>query len=206
MRPEPHRHSHPPAPHEQQYQNLLARERHYESHFGPIVEPVMHSTDHKRPHIDIYQFPPSGDRDYWTLITGGMSDEPQTAPIANHRTEILTYAREPAGWLFNILKGLAEMPFDRSTFLHWWHSVPNGKCMTARPSLLTAHFFLPPFLEPPSIDSLKIQAQPVNILWLFPITETELAFKQTRGGEALEELIVSADLHRAIDEGRRSLV
>jgi len=26
--------------------------------------------------------------------------------------------RQPEGWMFNVLKGLAEMPFDDLTFLH----------------------------------------------------------------------------------------
>ena len=44
------------------------REKHYEQFLGPMNNDMYHSTDNKSPHIDIYQFEPHGDRDYWTLI------------------------------------------------------------------------------------------------------------------------------------------
>ncbi len=125
---------------------LEPREQHYQRFFGPMTQKIMHSTDVKPVHIDIYQFEPTSDREYWTLITSGMSNVRQIQPdeCAEHmstRAEIMMYVREPQGWMFNVLKGLAEMPFDDSTFLHWWHTVPNGMPMTAKPSLLTSYFF-----------------------------------------------------------------
>ena len=35
---------------------LEARECHYQRFFGPLTRPIMHSTDVKAVHIDIYQF------------------------------------------------------------------------------------------------------------------------------------------------------
>src|SRR5688572_3354144 len=126
---------------------LEARERHYERFFGSLNQSVIHSTDVKPVHIDIYQFAPTDERLYWTLITGGMSNERQIEPedCAEHmspRAEILMYVRGPRQWMFNVLKGLAQLPFEKNTSLHWWHTVPNGMPMTAKPSLLTSFFFL----------------------------------------------------------------
>jgi hypothetical protein len=92
------------------------RETHYQRFFGPLDQQVMHSTDLKPVHIDIYQFAPTAERPFWTLITGGMSDArqpiPPTAPKhVAPRAEILMYAEEPKGWMLSVLKGLAEMPF-----------------------------------------------------------------------------------------------
>jgi len=53
------------------------RESHYTRFFGPSTEAVMHSTDLKIPHVDVYQFRPTNERPFWTLITGGMSNFPQ---------------------------------------------------------------------------------------------------------------------------------
>src|SRR4030095_2254037 len=111
------------------------REAHYERFFGRL-EQVMHSTDEKPVHIDIYQFAPTEDRSSWTLITGGMSDrrQPLPAEAPEHvapRAEIMMYVAEPKPWMFAVLKGLAEMPFDQDTFLHWHHTVPNGHPLTA---------------------------------------------------------------------------
>ncbi len=135
---------------------MQARESHYSKYFGPLSEPVMHSMDAKVPHIDIYQFRPTAERPFWTLITGGMSDLPQPGvpDILPPRAEIMLYASAPAKWMFSVLKGLAAMPFDDDTFLHWCHSVPNGMPMTAKPSLLTNFFFLPPSFEAEDFDSL----------------------------------------------------
>jgi len=91
----------------------------------------MHSTDVKTVHIDIYQFEPTPERSFWTLITSGMSNARQIDPedCGNGmapRAEILMYAVQPQGWMFSVLKGLAEMPFDQNTCLHWGHTVHNG--------------------------------------------------------------------------------
>ena len=131
---------------------LEAREQHYQRFFGPMTQKVMHSTDVKRVHIDLYQFEPTQDRPYWTLITSGMSDERQIAPEhckgpMSPRAEILMYVPGPQNWMFSVLKGLAEMPFDNNTHLHWLHTVPNGMPMTASPSLLTSSSFFRPILR-----------------------------------------------------------
>ena len=97
------------------------RETHYVKYLGSLTEPIMHSTDDGIPHVDIYQFPPFEDRDYWTLITGGMSDLRQSIPKeapehVSPRAEILMYVRELQPWMFSVLKGLASLPFEEQTF------------------------------------------------------------------------------------------
>lgn len=192
-------------------ESIDLREEHYERFLGPINKPVFHSTDLKFPHIDIYQFEPHGDRNYWTLITGGMSDAKQNFPdgkpkyIAD-RAEILMYVREPQGWMFNVLKGLAEMPFDDNTFLHWWHTVPNGKPMTAKPSLLTNFFFLPPYFEQEDFNTMHIDGDRVDFLWLIPITDSELQYKREHGGQALEDLMSKIEMSPIVNEDRQSII
>jgi hypothetical protein len=190
---------------------LKARERHYERFFGRMTQKIMHSTDVKAVHIDIYQFEPTKERPYWTLITSGMSNERQAEPedCAEHmspRAEILMYAREPQGWMFNVLKGLAEMPFEDSTYLHWWHTVPNGMPMTATPSLLTSYFFLPPYFEPEEFSNLELDGDRVDFLWMIPITEAEREFAMEHGSQALEKKFEEVDLSPVVDESRKSVV
>ena len=195
---------------QENHESIDLREEHYQRFFGPMSDQVLHSTDHKFPHIDIYQFGPYGDRDYWTLITGGMSDLKQNFPDGNpeeiaRRAEILMYVKEPQSWMFSVLKGLAEMPFDDNTYLHWWHTVPNGMPMTAKPSLLTNFFFLPPSCEKEGFNNLIIDGDKVDFLWLFPITDSELEYKLKYGGKALEELIRKAELSPVVDEDRKPI-
>ena len=190
---------------------LDIREAHYQRFFGPLTQKVMHSTDVKPVHVDIYQFEPTQDREFWTLITGGMSDIQQIAPdnCAEHqapRAEILMYVHAPQGWMFNVLKGLAEMPFDNDTHLHWWHTIPNGMAMTAKPSLLTSYFFMPPYFEDEQFGSLQLEGDGVDFLWMVPITDAEREFAITHGSQALENRMRDVGISHILDESRKSIV
>jgi hypothetical protein len=191
-----------------QIARMRRREEHYERFFGPMEDAVMDSTDFKTPHIDIYQFSPRGDREFWTLVTGGMSDlrQPRIPEGMHPRAELFLYASQPEPWMFDVLKGLAEMPFDDDTYIHWWHTVPNGKPMTAKPSLLTNFFFLPPKMEEPAFNTLAIDGDPVDMLWMVPITDSERTFKVAHDGYALEDLFDEQQLSPIINESRSSLV
>ena len=190
---------------------LETRERHYQQFFGELTQKVMHSTDVKPVHIDIYQFEPTKDRRYWTLITSGMSNERQIQPDdcaegMSSRAEILMYVSKPQDWMFSVLKGLGEMPSEDGTFLHWWHTVPNGVPMTAEPSLLTSYFFLPPYFEPEGFTNLELDGDRVDFLWMIPITEAEREFAVQQGSGALEKKFEEVNLSPVIDESRKSVV
>jgi hypothetical protein len=185
------------------------RKQHYTKFLGPIDKVVHPSIDLVTPHIDVYPIPPHGSRNYWTLITEGMSnykqDIPDDATAISGRTEIMMYVHEPKQWMYSVLIGLGKMPFEDKTFLHWYHTVPNGQPMTSEPSELTSFFFLPPYFENEGFDSLKIEGDKVDILWLVPITEREREYAMKNGGRALEEVFVKAELDPVFDEKRKSL-
>jgi hypothetical protein len=191
---------------------MKAREAHYEQHFGPLSEPVMHSSDDTLPHIDVYQFKPTADRDYWTLITGGMSSSRQFMPpgapgYVSPRVELLMYVREPKPWMFKALKDLAEYPFENETCLHWGHTVPNSRPIGRDDSLLSAFLFLPPYYEArETFGNLKIDGDTVDMLWVVPITSAEHSYASKHGSKALDDLLVEAELDPVVDEQRPSLV
>ncbi|MHC4884757.1 MAG: suppressor of fused domain protein [Planctomycetota bacterium] len=194
------------------YKDFISiREEHYVEHLGELTQKVMHSTDQKFPHVDIYQFEPTEERPYWTLITGGMSNERMHIPEESFgeigsRAEICMYVKEPKGWMFSVLKGLAEMPFDDKTFLHWWHTVPNGMPMTAEKSLLTNYLFLLPYFEQETFDTLEINEDRVDLLWMVPITDAELEYKVANGAEALEKVFEEKGMDLPVIEQRESYV
>ena len=190
---------------------IAIREEHYERHFGRMSDAVAHSTDKNTVHVDIYQFEPSEARPYWTLVTGGMSDLPQRIPSAAEgtlapRTEILMYAKTPQHWMLEILKTLAEFPFRRETFLHWYHTWTKDACITHEPSSFTSCLFLPPFLEDPSLNELQVQGNRVDFLWMIPITEREQDFAVSDGSEALARLLMTDEDNLIVHEGRKSVV
>jgi|SRR5687767_5608291 hypothetical protein len=187
------------------------REAHYQRFFGRLDQPVIHSLDVKSVHVDIYQFAPDAGRPFWTLITGGMSDRRQPLPAdppahIAPRAEILMYAQQPQDWMFSVLKGLAEMPFVDDTYLHWHHTVPNGQPMTAKPSVLTAFFFLPPYFEDEVFDTLEVGGDKVDFLMLLPITESERQYAIEHGSQALEAVFMAdAEFDGVVDEARQPL-
>ncbi len=186
------------------------REAHYEKFIGPIAGQVMHSTDIKPVHVDIYTFPPTARRPYYTLITGGMSDLRQNIPgdrsSLGQRAEIMTYAHEPQGWMYNVLKGLAEMPSTDDTFLHWYHTVPNGKAMSANPSDLSAFLFVPPYHEDENFSPMIVDGDETDFLVMVPITERELIYTREHRVKAMLEVFDQHDFDYVIDEKRRSFV
>jgi hypothetical protein len=186
------------------------REAHYEKFWGPIQNQVMHSADVKPVHVDVYTFTPTKERPYFTLITGGMSDLrqniPSCHPTLNKRAEVMTYTHELQNWMYNVLKGLAEMPFNDETFLHWYHTVPNGIPMTAEPSELTAFLFLPPIFEAEGFSPMIVDGDQTDMLVMVPITERELIFTRERGIEAMLEIFDQQDFDYIINERRSSFV
>ena len=185
----------------------IQRKNHYKQHFGEIDVPIYHSTDDIDPHIDIYQFPPSDDRRYWTFITGGMSNLPQTLPDGQqHYTELLTYANEPQPWIPNILKKVAEFPMRNNTFFYWGQTLDYGTVTDTTPTLLTAFILLPPYFESDDLNILKFDGDPVHFLWCVPITERECAYAVEHGSEALFDLMAKVDLDIAINVSRESII
>lgn len=185
------------------------RENHYIQYLGALDQQVMHSTDVKPVHVDIYTFTPTDERPFYTLITGGMSDLRQNVPddwdIAP-RAEIMMYVQEPKGWMYNVLKGLAEMPFEDETFLSYRHTVPNGMPMTAEPSLLTSYFFVQPFNEPEGFSPMTVEGDLTDLLVLVPITEAEHRLAVEQGSDALLDLFQEKGLDPLVDEHRSCLV
>ena len=185
------------------------REAHYTRFLGPMTDEVMHSTDVKAVHVDIYTFPPTKERPFYVLITGGMSGLPQKIPEnwdISPRAEIMLYVSKPQGWMYSVLKGLAEMPSDDDTFLSYRHTVPNGKPMTANPSVLTSYFFVHPLMLPDAFHQMTVDGDATDILLMIPVTEEEREYAKTHGSSALISLFGERGLDPVVDERRSSLV
>jgi hypothetical protein len=193
------------------YSWFKAREAHYRKHFGPLAEPIMHSTDERTPHIDMYQFRPNSRRDWWTIVTGGMSERRQ--PFAGRlprrvarRTELLVYASKPSRWIFSAVKRIAEMPFDTNEFLHWGHTVVMSTLVADRLAPLSRFFCTPPFFERETLQSLRLGRERVDFLWLIPITEAEHTFLEHHGPQALTDAFAARQLFPLLDKRRESCV
>lgn len=189
---------------------LDVREKHYVRHFGELTEDVVHWLDADPLHIDIYRFRPCPGRRYWTLVTGGMSDQAQyvdaDGETAAFRTELMLYAKEPRDWMYRALKAMADFPFLSGQSLHWYHTFNNCASITSEPSELTGMICLPPVLEAPDFGSLCIGEERVDFLWVVPITDREREYAEENGSEALEDVFMNANVEPAIDERRKSVI
>ena len=191
--------------------NIEVREAHYERFLGALDQPIFHSTDLQPVHVDVYQFTPTKRRPFWTLITGGMSDRPQDFGFnkpydIGPRAELVMYTKSPSPWMFNVLKGLAEYPHRSGQFIHWGHTLPNGKPMTAKPSALTSYLIRCPEFEAEDFRRFEIEDEAVDLLWVVPITEEERQFAIKVGSVQLGWTLDENNVSHIIDEQRKSVV
>jgi len=186
-----------------------ARERVYEELFGKS-DSVFHEILPLVPHIDVYVFPPNDKRDFYTFVTGGMSDLPMNAPAElgpeYRRVEIVFYASEYREEYAGLLRSIAHFVHDYRAWLHWGHTMPNGQ--PPQPLFGTKHLdamlFTSPIIRPDALlgEKLLLDSEPVNLLWLVPITTAECELKLEQGADALYDLL-DARNHPHVFTGER---
>jgi hypothetical protein len=185
------------------------RERIYGELFGES-DTVYHELLPLIPHIDVYRFPPSDKRDFYTFVTGGMSDIPMNAPAElgqeYRRIELVFYAADDKPQYSEFLRCLAHFAHDNRTWLHWGHTMPNGNPPEPlfEDGPLDSIFFMPSIVKPDSKlgERLRIESDPVNLVWCVPITTAECQLKLDEGTDALYDLF-DANKHPFVFRGQR---
>jgi hypothetical protein len=157
------------------------REAVYEQMFGKNVL-VSHEFLALIPHIDVYIYKPvRAKRRFYTLVTGGMSDERMNVPklerSACRRTEIIFYVNKPRDAYVGLLRFLARLPFEFDTWFGPWHTIPNGN--PPEPLFPGSKFCAAVFLDSPvdpekgMVKRFRIRNDSVKLLWLVPLTKPE---------------------------------
>jgi hypothetical protein len=193
--------------------NTEDRERVYADVFGES-DTVLHELLPLIPHIDVYRFPPNRKRDFFTFVTGGMSDLPMNAPaelgVDYRRAEIVFYSTENRDDYSELLRRLAHFVHDNNTWLHWGHTMPNGQPPEALfgTDNLDTLFFMPSIVRPDSSlgERLQIESEPVNLIWCVPITAAECELKLKNGTDALYNLFDKNEHPFAFSGNRPSYV
>lgn len=192
--------------------NLRRREQAYGRFFGGEFT-VSHELLPREPHIDVYMFGPvEGEREFDTLVTGGMSDLPMNVPdgLPIRRVELVLYADEPRDEYVNLLRWLAHLVHDQRTWISPGSTMTNGD--PPEPifdgSLMDCFAFLQPLLAPDYTfsDELEIDGDPVFLLWVVPITSSECEFLRTQGLETFYELLEQNEHSLLLEEDRQPYV
>jgi hypothetical protein len=190
------------------------REALYTELFGPI-ETVSHEVMPFVPHIDVYVHAPGYDgRDFYTLITGGMSDIPMTVPAEAgdqaRRAELILYCAEPKPEYVAFLRFLAHFPHDNGTWLGVGHTMPNGDPPSPffSGSDLTSLILIDSILAPDRsfAERLTLGGDPVDLLWVVPLTTAECELKLQHGLDALYGVLNQHNHPFILDESRSSYV
>lgn len=190
---------------------LRRREVAFEGLFGP-ASAVHHQLLPVEPHIDVYVYPAGQKRrNFCTLVTGGMSDRPMRLPSgANLRCELLLYCEEPTDHLVGLMRHLAQIPAVQQTWYTPGSTMTNGQ--PPQPlfegSVLDCIWFLPPrFPAERSIGTrLELNGDPLEFLWIVPISEAECNFIRECGLSAMVDLLDEHNHPPILDPHRFSYV
>lgn len=186
---------------------IKAREEAYERAFR-VQAQILHSTDHKAPHIDLYVFPPDGRRDFVAVLTGGMSDLPMAVPdgsAAEAHIELIMGIGQHQHWATNLLKLVAEYPFDQGTFYDVHHTVPFGGEL-GDGSSLSAFLLVRPRFLPEGLARFEFGGKRIGFLQAVPITTAEHHFAVAEGSDKLEALLEKHGHLITRDPNRQSVV
>lgn len=183
-------------------ENIERISDHIEEFVGPVAT-VFHELLSDLVHIDVHIVEPSPERNYYTLVTSGMSDRPMQAPEG---AEELRYAellialppdwpmgqedwKEPDHyWPVWLLKFLARFPHEYETWLWGMHTVPNGDPPEPYSSNteLCAAMLLPPIRTEEGFRELRIDDdKTIHFFAIVPLHQDELELKLKEGAEAL---------------------
>lgn len=190
------------------------REKMFNDNFGSAPR-VYHETVPVLPHIDVLQYPPGhNDRDFWTLVTSGMSDRRMTFPKGFTpecpRAELIFYCAEPRPEYLELLRILAHFPHDNASSFLPGDTMPNGN----PPGPLFGNGPLDTILFAPTVTSpddtisrkLRIESDPVDLLWVIPITSPECRLKLEKGFDALLDIFLEKQLPVVFTGNRGSFI
>jgi len=209
-----------PAAGEENHIERLAS--HMAEHLGE-PEIVFHEIISDLVHIDVHIIAPKPDREFYTLVTTGMSQRAMKTPEG---LEEFSYAelllcvppdwklkqedfKDPNNyWPVRLLKSLARMPHEYDTWLSFAHTVPNGD--PAEPYAANTKFccamLAPPILAPEGFAEFQIGPETIiHFYSVIPLYPEEVDFKLKKGADALFDKFDGAKVTELIDVNRKNV-
>lgn len=166
---------------------------HIQKYYGDF-EQVFHESEAPDIHVDICLIPPSGERDYYTLVTMGMGAHTMNVPeeLAEYkleRAELLIalpdgwklkdrhLKTERWNWPLDLLQTLARMPIYDNSWLGYGHTVDNGEEFAINTDLCGAILIEPMGAGEGSEICVLPNGEEVNFYMVLPLYREELDYK-----------------------------
>ena len=182
-------------------EEMEAVEGHIQQYFGKF-ENVFHELSSPDIHVDICVVPPSGDRDYYTLVTMGMGAHRMNVPeeLAEYKLERAELAIALPGnwklkhedlknerwyWPIRLLKTLARLPIASDTWLGFGHTMDNEEDFAKDTKLCAAILTGPQDTEDGSEVCILPSGDEVNFYQVIPLYRDELEYKMAHDADAL---------------------
>src|SRR5262249_53240268 len=149
--------------------------------------------DHVFPHVDVYDFPPTAERPWHTLITGGMGDyrQPSTSEYLPRRVELILRIRNFSLVHCAALKLLAEYPARCETLFGFFHTIAIGEAWGEGSSIRAVMFVFPDEADGKGL-ACAVNGEPLDYLMAIPITATEQEYAKEVDPRALYEMLREA--------------
>jgi hypothetical protein len=151
--------------------------------------------------VNIFVFAPSErcKTGFWTYLTGGMSlKEMELPPKARDakvpsRAEYVFYSATRDSRYSDMLKLLVVFPFVDKTFVAMGHTVGLAEAISDSGALSATVLLKTLFRGHAAVfDAVRVAGEPVNYLWVVPITESERQYKRAHGIDALLDVFTNA--------------
>ncbi|WP_337100077.1 suppressor of fused domain protein [Paenibacillus sp. YIM B09110] len=195
---------------------------HVEKYIGPI-EGVFREIVSDLVSIDIIVAAPTSKRNYYTLVTYGMSELPMTVPDGAEEfrySELMiclpptwkisdeAFKDERNYWPIRALKTLAKFPHEHNTWLYLGHTLANGNPI--KPYSEDSKFqgmllSLPDVEDKQGFFNLDISnGKVVHFFTLIPIYQEEMDYKLKHGMEALFGKLIKAATDDVVNLNRKN--
>lgn len=200
---------------------IEAISQHIETHLGKI-ETVYHELVSDHVHVDVHTIEPTEDRDFYTLVTSGMSDRPMNVPrgaeafryaelmLALPPTWLLGekhFKNDDNYWPIRLLKQLARFPHQYDTWLGPGHTIPNDDPPQpyASNTKLCCAILLYGVTTPDAFNKLEISPEKtIRFYAVIPLYQEEMELKLRSGTEALFPLFDEHGVSELVDLRRRN--
>ncbi|MDO4228796.1 MAG: suppressor of fused domain protein [Capnocytophaga sp.] len=182
----------------------VALEDYITEHIGAFDD-VFHELVSPDIHCDVYVVNPTPERNYYTLVTGGMGafdmfvpewyEGAQNAELMIHLPADwnIKSEEEKDYWPIRWLKILSRLPIEQQTYLGWGHTIPTGEPLEGTQFDC---FMLVGSNDKNNEDAVATlpSGRKVQFFTLVPLYEQETLYKLDHSAEAIIELFEEKEI------------